>query len=226
MKTLGIIGGMGPRATARFYELVTVMNSARSDQEHFDVIIVSYPSIPDRTKFLLGESGEDPVPKINEAGAMLERCKADYIAIPCFTSHCYADRFSFGVPLISIVDETIEELKRRGIERFGLMATEGTVKTGLFARAAGASDLEIITPGTDAQRTVTDIIYNRIKRNLPPDTDAFEGVAASLRQRGAQAIVLGCTELSLVPMRDGENGFLDPLKILAQRAIALCGGQE
>ncbi|GHV04800.1 aspartate racemase [Clostridia bacterium] len=219
MRTLGVIGGMGPEATARFYELFTTLDDAACDQDRPDAIIISRPSIPDRTRHLLGLSGDDPAPHIVQAAQQLAAMGADCAAIPCLTSHCYLPRIlpELKLPLIDMVKATTEAVAQR---RVGLLATDGTVQTGLFAA------LDPILPGADGQRQLMKIIYEQLKtRKSPFSVDALLSIADELFESGAEVVLLGCTELSLAardPKIGGDTRFVDPLKLLARRALAFC----
>ncbi|MDR1638291.1 MAG: amino acid racemase [Clostridiales bacterium] len=221
-KTLGIIGGMGPLATARLYELVTLHDRVERDQEHFNVIIISIPSTPDRTAFILGKSSNSPIPSIAHAASKLAALGANYLAMPCITSHCLLGDLKFERPLISMPDETLIRIKADGCRSFGLLATEGTIATGLFSKLAQHYGLKLILPDSQAQARVTDVIYSQVKRGDLSGGAAIREVADGLLKRGADVCVLGCTELSLLNLT---GRFADPLDITARRAVKLCGGK-
>lgn len=225
-KIIGVIGGMGPIATSHFMELVIRMTDAKVDQEHLDMIIYNIPSIPDRTEFILDPSKPDPVPEIIRIGHMLERAGADYLCMPCITAHSFMDRLKreFSRPFINIVEETANYLYREGIRKAGIMATDGTVRSGLFQKAFEAYNIESCLPSEKRQMDVMHIIYQNVKANLPVELDRFQAVETELKETGAEAIILGCTELSLVKRDDPiGSGFLDGMEVLAQRAVKLCG---
>lgn len=222
---LGVIGGLGPIATAYFMELVIKMTRAECDQQHLDMIIYNIPSTPDRTAFLLGKSQDSPLPKMLSAGRGLRREGAAYIALPCVTAHNFLPELEarLGVPVIDGVRETAVYLKERGICRAGILATEGTISSRLFHRELAEQGIEPIAPEEEGQKAVTGLIYSCVKAGKTPDMQAFFGVSQQLRRRGAQVIILGCTELSLIK-RDYAigPGCLDVLEVLAQRSITLC----
>lgn len=225
-KTLGVIGGLGPMATAYFMQLVIEMTDAARDQEHFPMIVYSMPQIPDRTKFLLGESKESPLEPIQQCGRNLHRDGAEVLAIPCITAHAMHEKIQEGidVPVIHAIKECVNYLKQRGIERVGLEATDGTVKTRVFQKELEAAGIEVVLPSKDGQAKVMDIIYGNVKAGKPVDMKAFAEVEKELLEAGAQVIILGCTELSMVkrdyPLRDI---YLDALEVLARAAVLYCG---
>lgn len=223
---LGVIGGLGPIATAYFLELVIRMTQAELDQQHLDMIIYNTPSTPDRTAFLLGRSTESPLPKMLSAGQALRREGAAYIALPCVTAHNFLPELEqrLGVPVIDGVKETALYLCQRGITRAGILATEGTVSSHLFHRELEEQGITPVVPDEAGQRTVTELIYGCVKAGRKADMEAFDRVSAQLRQKGAQVIVLGCTELSLLKRDHAIGaGYLDVMEVLAQRSIILCG---
>ena len=226
-KVLGVIGGLGPIATSHFMELVIRMTDAQTDQQHLDMIIYNFPSIPDRTGYILDHSKASPMPRMIQIGQALARQGAEYIAIPCVTAHYFFPELEAGIPLpiINGVEETVAHLKENGIERAGIMATDGTVSARIFHRALEQAGITPLCPSPARQRDVMSLIYEDIKAGRPADMDRFRQVGSELRDMGAQAVILGCTELSLIK-RDYPigSGYLDVMDVLAQRAVTMCGG--
>lgn len=224
MKRLGVIGGLGPIATAYFYELIIKMTEATIDQEHIELMIYSKPSIPDRTNYILGKSSENPVYPMMDIGRRLVAMGADYIAIPCITAHYFHDTLSKGIkaPVIHAIRETAWYLKKQGIGCAGIMATEGTMHSGLFQRELEECGISFVIPNRESQQAVSEIIYKNVKANRPVDYTKFEEVSDQLRLDGAEVIVLGCTELSLIK-RDFYigPGYLDAMEVLAMRSVVL-----
>ncbi len=225
---LGVIGGLGPIATAYFMELVIRMTDAVIDQEHIEMLIYNCPSVPDRTGYLLGKSDKSPLPRMIDLGKRLQREGATSIAIPCITAHCFHEELVAAVktPIIHAVKETVLHLKENGVHGVGIMATDGTIATGIFARELEREGLVPIVPSEAMQRNVMHLIYDNIKANRAPEMDRFNAAAAELRAKGAEAIILGCTELSLIK-RDYPigAGFIDAMEVLARRAVLECGGK-
>lgn len=226
MKKLGVIGGLGPMAGVYFLELVTRMTDAKTDQEHLEVVMVSSPSTPDRTGFILRKSHESPLPALTNAGMILKNSGADIIALPCFTAHFFHDELEkkLQVPIIHAIKETVSYLRDRRIKCAGIMATEGTVTSRLYQDALEAAGISFVTPDSSGQNLVSYIIYDNVKASKPVDLNAFNAVSSDLFDRGAEVILLGCTELSIVK-RDYElpAGFLDVMEVLSQKAVMECG---
>lgn len=225
---LGVIGGLGPIATAHFMELVIRMTDAAIDQDNLDMIIYNCPSIPDRTGYILGYSPDSPLPGMLRVGQALTRQGVAHIAIPCVTAHYFYKELESGIgaPIINGVAETVEHLRQRGITCAGIMATDGTIQSGILSRALREAGITPVIPCEARQRDVMHLIYDDIKAGFPADIRRFRAVQADLLEQKAQAIILGCTELSLIK-RDNPigPGFIDVMEVLAQRSVVRCGGK-
>ncbi len=224
-KILGVIGGLGPIATAHFMELVINMTDVDADQQHLPMIVYNMPFIPDRTAYILDNNKENPLPKMLEIGKALQSQGAECIAVPCVTAHYFMDALEAGVdvPLINGVRETVAHLKENGIQKVGIMATDGTVCSGIFHKELEKQGLVPIAPSANAQKDVMHLIFNNVKAGKPAEMDRFLSAAEDLRRQGAEAIILGCTELSLIK-RDHEigPGFLDAMEVLARQSVLAC----
>lgn len=225
MKKLGIIGGLGPMATAYFMRRIIEMTDAATDQENIEMVVYNTPSIPDRTGFILGKSKESPLPKIVELANELERQNVDYIAVPCITAHFFHHDIakSVFVPVSNGIQEAGEYLNRRGIKKVGIMATDGTAQTKLFDSVFKDFGIECIYPDAECQKLTMSIIYDDVKAGKPVHMEEFEVVKTQLLDKGAQVVILGCTELSIVK-RDNNVGdnVLDIIDVLAQDCVKKC----
>ncbi len=223
---LGILGGLGPMASAYFYEMITAHTRAQCDQEHIDLILSSRASTPDRTDFILGRSAASPLPAMIEDARALEAFGARAIVIPCNTAHYFIDqvRASVSVPVPSIIHETAHFARLCGRRRVGILATEGTVHAGAYQTALDAEGVAWMLPDADAQSRLTEIIYNYVKRGLPVAPAMLYEAVRPLREAGCDGMILGCTELSVAAREVRYDPlFLDSLEVLACRAIRLCG---
>ena len=156
MKTLGVIGGLGPMATAYFMQLVIEMTDAVTDQKHIPMIIYNCPQIPDRTGYLLGKTKENPGPLIIDCGKKIAGAGAELLAIPCITAHALFPEIEkeLDIPVLHIIRETAEYLKKEGIQRVGLEATDGTVQTGVFQKELERQGIEVVLPSKEKQEMV------------------------------------------------------------------------
>ena len=225
-QVLGVIGGLGPIATSHFMELVIRMTDAQRDQDHLDMIVYHTPSIPDRSSYILDNSLPSPLDPMIELGQRLSRQQVACIAIPCVTAHYFHEELSRSIsaPIIHAVEETAAHLKSAGIHHAGIMATDGTVSSRLFQDRLESLGITPVLPSPSAQQDVMHLIFNCIKANRPADMSRFHRVAQELREQGAEVIILGCTELSLIKRdEDIGCGFLDALEVLAQQSVLRCG---
>lgn len=224
-KILGVIGGLGPAATTQFMNLIIEMTDAASDQEHMDMVVFNAPSIPDRTGYILDNTQPCPREPMIDIGNRLAAAGADFLAIPCMTAHYFYDAVQkqVNIPIIHAIRETALELQKNGITKVGLMATDGTVRTRLFHDALAPYGIEVIAPSSAEQRNVMHIVYDNVKAGIPADAERFRSVSRELFACGAQRVILGCTELPLVKHQfDIGPGFVDPMEVMAQKAILLC----
>ncbi len=223
---LGVIGGLGPGATAHFMDLVIDMTDVKTDQEHLPMIVYNMPFIPDRTAYILDNSKESPLPTMLEVGRTLCAQGVTRIAVPCVTAHYFMGELEKGiaVPIVNGVRETVAHLKENGIRKVGIMATDGTVRSGIFHRELEKQGLVPLVPSAEAQKDVMHLIFENVKAGKRAEMDRFFTAAEDLRNQGAEAIVLGCTELSLVK-RDEKigPGFIDAMEVLARESLRACG---
>ena len=227
-KTLGIIGGMGPMATAYLLQLIIEMTDAKTDQEHLDVIVFNRPRVPDRTAYILDRTRPSPLPVIQAAAHALEGLGAGCLCAPCVTSHYFYGDLAgcVSVPFLNMLAETAAELQAEGKRSVGIMATSGTVRTGLFQSALNQVGLAAVLPPPEGQALVMSLIYDEIKAGLPPDLEKLWRVEGLLRAQGCDSIVLGCTELSLIKRAAPLGpGYLDALEVLSKRCVQACGGR-
>lgn len=196
-RVIGIIGGMGPLATADLYRKIVEHTDAASDQEHPRVCMDSNTDIPDRTAALL-HGGADPVPELVKSAWRLVSIGAEVLVMPCNTAHGFYDAVSAaaGVPVLHMIALTRDALERRGVKTAGLLATDGTVRTSVYQRVFANSGVTLLTPPSGDQAAVMGIIYNGVKAgDLRYDITAFCRACENLLARGAETLILGCTEL-------------------------------
>ena len=225
---LGVIGGMGPQATCLFYSQIIDRTEASCDQEHIPMIILNHSTMPDRTAAILSGQGDLVFSLLLGDAKQLERDGATAIAIPCNTSHYFADRLqaSIGIPIINMVRETAKVMAARGLHRVGILATDGTVKTGLYQRECQALGMECVVPSKEIQAIVMHIIYDEIKKGRPGSRALFAKIDNELRRQGCDGAILACTELScFAAEHDLLEYYTDAMGILVEQSILACGGR-
>ena len=213
-------------ATAYFYELLSAHTEAVCDQDHIDIIINSHATTPDRTAYIIGQSEDNPLAVMVEDIRRMKTYGADLVAIPCNTAHYFYDRLkaSTDLPILNIMEEAAVKLASLGVRRAGILATDGTVFSGTYDRYLSIHGIDCVRPCAGDQKTVTRIIYDEIKNGKTPDIDAFLAVSANLRAQGAEMLILGCTELSLIKKQYPlPEYFIDSLDVLAEATILACG---
>ncbi len=200
-KLLGVLGGMGPMAGAVFMERLTALTRVECDQEHIPAVLWSDPRVPDRSRAKL-EGGEDPLPWLLNGIRHLEQAGARAIAIPCNSAHMwYVEMASAArLPILHIVKATIDDLQNRGFrqQKVGVMGTAGTVKTAMYQQELESRGFTPVVPTEEEMAKYSTLAIALVKANKI--AEAYEPAVECVRclqQRGASAIVLGCTELPL-----------------------------
>ncbi|HWT78682.1 MAG TPA: amino acid racemase [Candidatus Acidoferrum sp.] len=224
-KMIGVLGGMGPAATADFYQKIIRATPAKSDQEHLQVLIFSNPQVPDRTAAIRG-TGPDPLPILVAGAQLLIKGGADFITIPCVTAHHFYHSLqqAVSIPVLHLVGETVTAVvnEHPGLRVLGLLATTGTLESRLFESYFEPRGFTILTPDSAVQSSlIMEAIY-AIKHGDPLDRPCrlIREAAEHLRGRGAQAIIAGCTEVPLVLQEsDLPVPVIDPTWTLAQAAV-------
>ncbi len=227
-KTIGILGGMGPLATADLLIKITMATRAGSDREHIRVYIDSNASIPDRTAAIL-EGGEDPMPEMTSALRNLEHCGASCILMACNTAHYFLPRLRelTETPILDMLEITAKSCARRYPgKRAAVLATAGTLRTGLYDRALQKAGVPFLLPDEKQQAFLMHLIYDVVKASQPmqPAEEDWARLLRELRERGADYFILACTELPIVANTLPEEGpFVDPTEELAKAAVLFCG---
>lgn len=226
-RVLGVLGGMGPLASAQFMLRLTLLTPAMRDQEHVPTVLWSDPRVPDRTASRLS-GGEDPLPWLLRGIRGLRQAGCGAIVIPCNTAHGWYEPMAeaAGVPIPHIVDAAAADLRRMKIEPglIGVMGTQATLHMRLYQERLSGQGWECLTPTQEQMdRLVTPAIAlvkaNRVAEAFPPLAE----VVNDLTTRGAKAVVLGCTEIPLGiqagPASALKSPVVDTIDALARVAI-------
>ena len=227
-RIIGILGGMGPLATAELFRWIVEKTPAKRDQDHPRIIIYNNPKIPDRTAFILG-NGEDPRPELIASAKKLESWGADFIIMPCNTAHFFAETIqeAIKIPLVSMIEETARVVQEMGLRKVGLLATDGTIKGLVYHRALLKHGVQIAVPNKVDQEKVMRAIYAGVKAgNLKLGRRLLLEVARRLEKR-SDGIIAGCTEVSVaLKPEDPSVPLIDPMDIIAEKAVRLALGLE
>lgn len=219
---------MGPQATQVFYQYVLDHTDASCDQEHLPTLILSDTLVPDRTQAILSGHTEPVYERLLRDARLLESCGCTAIAIPCNTSHYFVDRIqeSISTPIIHMIRETALYLRQQGKRRPCVLATDGTIRSGLYQKECAAVGLEAMAPDPAIQKIVMSVIYDEIKRGEQGSREKFLQIDRALRAMGCDCAILACTELSVFrtyhPM---PSFYVDAMQVLAELSIVRCGKQ-
>lgn len=224
MKTLGIIGGMGPEAAADLFLKIIHCTDADCDQAHIPLLLDNNTAIPDRTAAIL-EGKPSALPELIKSAKRLEAAGAQCLMMACNTAHYYYDgvQAAVGVPLLHMPRETAKAAAAAGYRKAALLATTGTIQSGVYEAAfiKDAPGVELLVPGEAGQQALMDMVYGGVKAGKPEfDPAAVQACVDALRGQGAEVFLLACTELPLAFTRYGVRAnTLDPTLVLAKAAV-------
>jgi len=229
---VGVIGGMGPEATAYLFLKIVRNTPAEVDQDHLHILIDNDPSVPDRTDAIL-HGGVSPLEMLISMGRKLVQMGADFLVMPCNTAHYYIDelRKNLPVPFLSMMEETLFELKSSFVlgSKVGILATDGTLQAGVYDKVVGKY-FELVKPPAVEQRRVMSAIYDGVKAgNVSYAREILIGVSESLASAGCKVIIEGCTEIPIA-MEGVDVGIplIDTLEVLARASVKFAteGGED
>lgn len=228
---LGIIGGMGPLATYYLYRLIVENSGASKDQDHIDMMILNDSKIPDRTSAILRGS-ESPLPYILSDCKICADNGCDVIAIPCNTSHYYINAIQKECKALTLnmIELTALELKKRGVCEVFVLATEGTLKTGVYSKCLNAYGIKTVEPSDEEIGMMMRCIYGiKSGADIFDEFARLKEIARSRALMGSRDIILGCTELST--LYDGFTDIggvivTDALRVLCDEILRLFGKKD
>ncbi len=226
-RRLGVLGGMGPLATADFLKKLIAATPAHKDADHVPVIVYSVPQIPDRVAPILHAAGPSPVPAMLEGVRMLEAAGAECIAIPCITAHHWYDELcqAAQVPIIHIADATCTTMVAQGVHGdVALLATDATLRSGFFQQRLQAAGFAVVLPSDEEmQKLVLPAIACVKRHDMAAALSLASEAVQRLLARGLQRVVLACSELPVA--LEGADASLaahcvDTLDALAKACVA------
>ena len=226
-KMLGIIGGMGPEATDLFYRRLIDRTDAGCDQEHIDMIILNHASMPDRTGAIKSGDTDKVLALLKKDLEFLKSSGCEVVAIPCNTSHYFYDSLKTnGVSVINMILETAEFVKNKGRKKVAVLATDGTIETGIYKKELEKVGVEYLAPDKEIQKLVMKIIYDQIKKGFPGNEEDFMKIHHFIKANGCDGAILACTELSVFRDSAGLTDFYtDALEVLTEKTIIACGAK-
>lgn len=217
MKILGVIGGMGPLATCEFYRRLIEKTPARRDQDHIHVIIDSYPQIPDRTAHLLGK-GEDPLPYLIESARRLRDAGAEVLCMPCNAAHAFFEDLapSVDIPMLNMIELTVEHVARFSRSAL-ILATDGTIASGIYQKTAKKQGLLLHGLHPKLQKKLMEVIYAIKSGELTRGKDEIREI---VELHKGETLIAACTEVSIVTQ--GMKGIVDAMDVLVEHVISTC----
>ena len=227
MKTIGIIGGMGPLATVDLFQKIVIHTMATKDQDHIPIVIDNNTRIADRTLAIVKE-GPSPVPELIKSGQRLEKAGADMILMGCNTVHYFYQDLaqSLTVPLLHMPKITAKKISQQGWKKVGILGSTGAIFGHVYQDVLEEQGISWVLPKDEEQKIVQKLIYDGVKKGcFPEDAFGFKEVLTSLCDQGAEVFIMGCTELPVamekynLPYR-----WVDPTLELAKAGVEMAGG--
>lgn len=224
MYKLGVIGGMGPLATVKFYDKVVLNTDAHNDNEHIDLVVLNHSTMPDRTRCIIEKKDLEFLNVIKKDLEILDNIGVDVVAIPCNTSHYFYDEFSkyTNLKIINMIEETILEIKKRGVKQVAVFGTIGTLNSKVYDKYAQKYGIEVKELSAEDKNSVMDIIY-KIKETNNLENKEFIEILNKYCDKDTIGII-ACTELSLLDICKSINK-IDALDVLVNKSIELSGAK-
>lgn len=223
---LGIIGGMGPMASAVFYDMISSKTDASCDQENLNLILLSHAGMPDRTRAILSKDEaqiEEVRSKLLADAIFLQNAGCTAIAVTCNTAHYFVNMIEgeIDIPFIHLIRETAEAVASKFVaKKVAVLATDGTIETRLYQDELSKRGVIAFTPKAEVQALVMHEIYECIKSGKPADEEIWQKIEEYVKAEGCEAAVLACTELSVVRKELSLGSFyFDPMDIMAERCL-------
>lgn len=217
---IGILGGMGPRATVQFEQML-LDRFAGTDQQLPVMVTINDGTIPDRSQFVLG-IGPDPVPRMQMNLRSLERLGASVVCIPCNTActPVIFDRLTSAAPIINLPDEVEKVIVAQRVDSVCILATQGTIASGVYQDVCERAGVKWSVPDMFTQKLVGDCIRLVKQNKLGQAREQARAIARFVRTSGAEAVILGCTELPLLPaIVPASCQSIDTLEVLADACM-------
>jgi aspartate racemase len=228
MRTVGVIGGLGPLATLDFFERVLKRTRAPREQDHVRLIIDNNTKVPDRNAYARGD-GPSPGPALAASALGLQQAGAEVIVMACNTTHAWEAeiRAAISVPFLSIIDVTVGAVADLRPEAAGVLAVDACLAHKLYQNALEKAGIRPVLLSADSQRSFMDLIY-RIKSGDTGEVArrGMTTLARKLEAQGAEVIIAGCTEIPIVLTADDIEGeLISSTDVLVERTIVFAGAE-
>lgn len=224
MKTIGILGGLGPKTTAEFYLDIIDTAQLKNLKQRPYILISNVPVTIEieRNSILYNKDVEKNLPYLIDEARRLENAGADFLVMPCNSLHIYIEdlRSSVNIPFLSIIDESVKYIQQQGILSIGIISTAITVKNKLYENAFQANNIKSFTPTPQEQKLLDNIILNLVSdTDNPLDYDNLINVIKNFQSQSIDNIILGCTDLQLLNPKYPSVKIYDSMRLLAEASV-------
>ncbi|MCQ2569571.1 MAG: amino acid racemase [Limosilactobacillus sp.] len=223
-----ILGGMGTLATESFVRVLDERTPTHSDQDYFDYLVVNHASVPDRTSWILDHNQPSPLPPLLEDIEQQSQLKPAFFVLACNTAHYVYQELQAAteIPIINMLQTTVDAIKtlQPHAKRVGLLATPGTLESGLYDQYVLAAGYELVKPTAELIELTEDLIYNDIKQAGHSDNDKYHTLVKRMSEElNCDIVILGCTELSYAEEMDPETTYpvADSQSLVVNKTIEL-----
>ena len=224
-RIVGILGGMGPKATVDLLAKIVEETHAKTEQDDLRIIIDNNPKMPSRQEAILN-GGESPVPVMIETARNIERAGADFLILGANTPHYYFDEIASAIhiPMIHIIDEAVKDMKRRipGIKKVGVLATSAAAKACLYESSCRRFGVDVVAATAEEQDIIQESFYTfKFHGRTAGCVKAIRQCGDALIARGAESLIMGCTEFPVILSGEAFTVPLtDPNDIIARVVVA------
>ena len=224
MKSVGILGGLGPETTAEFY-LDVVFSCYKKDTTARPSIVIASVPLPHQIEedlIMRNEGAERYIPFLINEARRLEKSGVDFIVMPCNSLHVFIDqiRSSVPVPVLSIVDETVAFLKKNRFKRVGLVSTSATIRNKLYENAFGKNGISFEIPNNLQQEKMGKFIHNLVMgQQNNRDREELMEIINDFQDKEVDCVALACTDLQLLIPKHPTLKIFDTMKIFADATV-------
>ncbi|MBP6944421.1 amino acid racemase [Patescibacteria group bacterium] len=225
MKTLGILGGVGPQTTADIY-LSVIRNLKDIGEDTYPPILIynlPFPYSVEYDAIVKGENSEKMIPYLVEGAKILEKGGADFGILPCNTLHKYINsiREAVQIPFLSIIEEVVTVIKEMKVKKVGILASQTANDSKIYERPLQQIGVEAVYPSLSEQTAINQIIIELLGGGaVPHHMDQLKMVCDGLQMRGAQVLLFACTDLQmLIPTMAGYLPIIDTTTLLISASI-------
>ncbi|MDO8664026.1 MAG: amino acid racemase [Candidatus Liptonbacteria bacterium] len=223
MKTIGILGGLGPETTSKIYHSIIDLFRKNKSATYPSIIIYNlpFPFAIEKEAIVEGRNSEKMLPYLVDGAKILEKAGASFGILPCNTLHKYIQeiRNAVKIPFLSILDETVSKLKSMKIHTVGILATETSVRDKLYNSILEKNGINLLYPTKTEQNNLNRIILELINEEKDDiQGQMIEKICSSLRKRGAKSILLACTDIQIATFKS-EIPIIDTTEILIQASM-------